>query len=277
MATPSTSHSGFYKGMLLVQILYVGFMTAVFRHTIEEPTPSPPEDAHFLSYAVLVSSSFAVPALAFGIYWFSGASNVKSASVAGGVALWGFLCYLFMTNWQYSLPSPFAAWCVVLFNLVWPAALVAWKRDYFVGETGLSMEMLTLVQSTRFMGTLFILENSRGATGTWFAYTAGFGDFMAAVIGVVILVQLLSGGAVTNTVYYFLIGFGLFDFEIAVSLSMLSTDGIPYQITQETHLMTAYPLALLPYFLVPFATAAHIAMLLSLKSEKDEKPNTKDE
>ena len=271
---PLAAHGGFYVRLLLVQILYVGFMATVLHNKIETPTESPPTSAHFLSHAVLSSSSVAVPVLAFFIYSFSGASTAKSASIAAGTAVWGIFCFLFMTKWQYALPGPLAAWFFVLLNLIWPAALVAWKRDYFVGtaqQQGLSMEMLTLVQATRFVGTLFIWENTRGATGTVFAYTAGFGDFMAAVIGVVILIQLLSGGTVTNAVYYFLIGFGIFDFEIAVSLSMLSTNGIPFQITQETHLMTQYPLALLPYYLGPFATAAHMAMLLSLKEEKKAK------
>lgn len=226
----------------------------------------PVKQAHLLTHVVLAGSSLAVPVLTFFLYWLSGASVAKSGYIAGATAVWGIVCYLFMTKWQYALGSPLASWGVVVVNLIWPAVLVASCRDYFVVGGGLSMEMLTLIQATRFMGTLFIFENGRGNTGTVFAYTAGFGDFMAAVIGVTILVQLLTGGQPNNGTYLFLIGFGLFDFVVAFSLSILSTRRIPFQLLalEETHLMTEYPLALLPQYLVPYATAAHILMLLSL-------------
>ena len=121
------------------------------------------------------------------------------------------------------------------------------------------------------MGTLFILENIRGFTGTTFAYVSGFGDFMAAVIALTILVQIFTGGKPTKGVYYFLIVFGLLDFVVAYSLSISSSPGVALQTMAfgENHSMNLYPLAFLPYFLVPFATAYHVMMYLTIRRSSE--------
>ncbi len=222
--------------------------------------------AHLITSIVLIGSSILVPFIAFGTYRDSGASMNKSLAISGVIAIWGVIMYLFSTSWQFELGSPDLAWIIVILNLIWPSVLVFTFKDFFIGD-GLSLQWLTLTQSTRFMGTLFILENIRGFTGTAFAYVSGFGDFMAAVIALTILVQIFTGGKPTRGVYLFLIIFGLLDFVVAYSLSISSSPGVSLQSIafDENHSMNLYPLALLPYFLVPFATAYHFMMYLTLK------------
>ena len=125
------------------------------------------------------------------------------------------------------------------------AILIAVFKDFFVGE-GLNLKWLTTIQATRFMGALFILESIRENTGTAFAYIGGFGDFMAAVIALTILLQLLTGGKPNKFIYYFLIIFGTLDFIIVYGLSFFSSE-TPMQALalSEAHLMNLYPLALL--------------------------------
>ena len=142
-------------------------------------------------------------------------------------------------------------------------------RDVFVGD-GLSLAWLTLPQAFRFMGTLFILENTLGHTGTVFAYTAGFGDFAAAIIATVILLQIWAGETLGRGIFYGLVVFGTLDFLVAYSLSFLSTEGVALHLLahDEAHLMTYLPLALLPFFLVPFARACHTLMYLTLRGPR---------
>ncbi len=226
---------------------------------------------HLITSIVLIGSSILVPFIAFGTYKSSGASMQKSLLISIIIAIWGVIMYFFSISWQFRLGSPDLAWGVVILNLIWPSALVLVFKDFFIGK-GLSMKWLTLTQSTRFMGTLFILENIRGFTGTAFAYVSGFGDFMAAVIALTILVQIFTGGQPTKGVYLFLILFGLLDFVVAYSLSISSSPGVSLQSIAfgENHSMNLYPLALLPYFLVPFATAYHFMMYLTLKRNRIE-------
>lgn len=223
--------------------------------------------AHTLSYFILIGSSVLVPFIALGTYLASGASLKKSLGISIGIAIWGLIMYLFCTDWQFRIGNPLTVWAIVIFNVIWPSIIVSLYRDFFVGS-GLSLKWLTFTQATRFMGTLFILENFLGHTGTMFAYVSGFGDFMAAVIAVTILVQLFTGGQPNKATYYFLIIFGLLDFVVAYSLSFFSSStSLQLLAIQEQHLMGLYPLAMLPYFLVPFATAYHILMHLSLKQQ----------
>jgi len=223
-------------------------------------------EAHSITFMVLIGSSILVPFIAFGTYKASGASTKKAIAISSVIAIWGVLMYYFSVDWQFRLDSPDLAWVVVLANLILPTALVFIFKDFFIGD-GLSLKWLTFTQSTRFMGTLFILENIRGFTGTTFAYVSGFGDFMAAVIALTILVLIFTGGKPTKGLYMFLIIFGLLDFVVAYGLSISSSPGVSLQSIafEENHSMNMYPLALLPYFLVPFATAYHFMMYLTIK------------
>lgn len=224
---------------------------------------------HFLSSLVLIGGSAVVPLLAFGTYLGSGATVRKSISIALGVALWGIIVYLFARYWQFGIESPTLVWAIVIANFLIPSLLVVAFRDFFVGD-GLSLAWLTLPQAFRYMGTLFILENFLGHTGTVFAFTAGFGDFAAAIIATVLLVQLLAGETPGKLMFYVLVIFGTLDFVVAYSLSFMSTEGVALNIlaSDEDHLMTRLPLALLPYFLVPFAMAYHTMMFLTLRVQK---------
>lgn len=222
--------------------------------------------AHIVSSLVLIGGSLAVPFIALGTYLGSGASMAKAVGIAIGVALWGVIVLLFARHGQFGIEDPTMVWVIVIANFVFPSALILIFRDFFVGD-GLSLAWLTLPQAFRYMGTLFILENFLGHTGTAFAYTAGFGDFAAAVIATVILLQILTGDRPGKPVFYALVIFGTIDFLVAYSLSFMSTDGVALNVlaAEETHLMTLLPLALLPFFLVPFAMAYHTMMFLTLR------------
>lgn len=221
---------------------------------------------HILSSMVLIGGSLAVPFLAFGTYLASGAPFRKSLGIAVGTAIWGGLIYLFARYGQFHIGNPNLVWLIVIANFIIPSLLVVKYREFFVGD-GLSLAWLTLPQAFRYMGTLFILENFFGHTGTIFAYTAGFGDFAAAIIATVILIQLLGGDRPGKLIFYVLVVFGTVDFLAAYSLSFMSTQGVAFNIIalDEEHLMTLLPLALLPYFLVPFAMANHTLMFLTLR------------
>lgn len=222
--------------------------------------------AHILSSLILIGGSLVVPLLALGTYLGSGASMRKSVGIAIGVAIWGGVVFLFARFGQFYIESPTTVWIIVIANFLLPSFLVLVFRDFFVGG-GLSLAWLTLPQAFRYMGTLFVLENFLGHTGTAFAYTAGFGDFAVAIIATIILLQILTGDRPGKPVFYVLVVFGTVDFLLAYLLSFMSTDNVALNIlaTDETHLMTLLPLALLPFFLVPFAMAYHTMMFLTLR------------
>ena len=224
--------------------------------------------AHVLTSLVLTGGSLVVPLIALGTYLGSGASTAKAVGIAVGIAVWGMIVFGFARYGQFGIENTTTVWIVVIANFIFPSMIVLMFREFFVGE-GLSLAWLTLPQAFRYMGTLFILENSLGHTGTAFAYTAGFGDFAAAVIATVILFQILTGDRPGKPVFYVLVVFGTLDFLAAYTLSFLSTEGVPLNTLAEgeSHLMALLPLALLPFYLVPFAMAYHTLMFLTLKKQ----------
>lgn len=228
--------------------------------------------SHLISSLVLYGGSLVVPLLAFGTYLGSGATFKKSLSIASGVAIWGVVVFLFARYWQFNISDPTPVWIIVIANFILPSIIVLRFKNFFVGE-GLSLAWLTLPQAFRYMGTLFILENFLGHTGTAFAYVAGFGDFAAAVVATTILIILLSGGRPGKLIFYILVIFGTLDFLVAYTLSFHSTKDVALHLlaVDENHLMTLLPLALLPYFLVPFAMAYHTVMFLTLRAGKNGK------
>lgn len=223
---------------------------------------------HVLSSLVLIGGSLAVPLIALGTYLASGASRAKATGISVGIAAWGIVVFLLARDWQFGIENPNLVWAIVIANFIFPSLLVAVFRDFFVGD-GLSLAWLTLPQAFRYMGTLFILENFAGHTGTVFAYTAGAGDFAAAIIATLLLVQMWVGETPSKLTFYILVVFGTLDFLVAYSLSFMSTQGTALNIlaVDEAHLMTLLPLALLPYFLVPFAMAYHTMMFLTLRTK----------
>lgn len=224
---------------------------------------------HWITTAVMIGSAVLLPVMTFFTYTSSGASAKKAGTISAGVAVWAAFMFLVIGYWQSDLGTT-TRWVLTLLNLAWPTALVFWFRDFFVGD-GLSLKWLTFVQSTRLMGGLFIVENFRDNTGLEFAYASGIGDIAAGVIAVTILVQLLTGGKPNKAVLYFLIAFGVADFVMAYSLSMLSTDGLGIQAFAEdgTHLVNVYPLGILPWLLVPFAMAYHGLMFLTVRQQRE--------
>ncbi|MEM1284152.1 MAG: hypothetical protein AAGH43_02075 [Pseudomonadota bacterium] len=222
--------------------------------------------AHRLSSFVLIGGSLVVPLLALCTYWGSGEPLRKAVQIAFGIAVWGLGVLLFAGFLQFQIANPTVVWGFVLANFAAPSIIVLIFRDYFVGN-GLSLAWLTLPQAFRYMGVLFILENVLGHTGTVFAYTAGFGDFAAAIIATMILLQMWAGERPGKFAFYALVIFGTADFLVAYTLSFMSTQGTVLNLLarDETHLMSLLPLALLPYFLVPFAMAYHTVMFLTLR------------
>lgn len=219
---------------------------------------------HFLTYAVILSTFFLVPFLVFSTYYFSKHGLKKSLTISIGVTLWAALMYIICRYLQSSLSEIQVAILLVV-NLVWPSALIFWKRDYFIGE-GLSLSWLTGLQVFRNIGALFLLENARGLVGTTFAYFAGIGDVIVGVTALCILFLIVKGKAVPRGTFYFLIAIGVIDFISAFSFGILSSP-LPFQLFAftEQHLVSMYPLGLIPFFLVPLSMSYHALMYVQLR------------
>lgn len=223
--------------------------------------------SHLLTTLVGVTGAMSPPFLVYFTYRASGATQKKSVGLAGAVGVWGIALYWLCRFGQHGM-DPTLLWGLLFANLFGSSAVVWLFRGFLVGD-GLSLPWLLVPQAFRYMGGLFLLENYRGHVGAAFAYPAGLGDIMAAVIATTLLIQLLSGGRVTKQAYYWLIAFGAADFISAYTFSCLSTDGIAFQVfaLDEPHRVALFPLGMIPFYLAPFAMAYHWLMFFTVRNE----------
>jgi hypothetical protein len=224
-------------------------------------------DFHPITYFVVLTTFLLVPALAFGTYYFSGQGGKKASMIAAGTTVWAVIMWYFCLYGQSSL-GEVPVTLILVANLIWPSLMIFIFRDYFVGE-GLNMYLLTGIQVFRNIGALFLLENARGLVGTTFAYFAGIGDVIVGMTAVYILFLMFRGESVSNRWYFFLIFIGVIDFISAVTFGTLSSP-LPIQMFafNESHLVSQYPLGLIPFLLVPLALSFHMLMFLTLLRKK---------
>jgi TM2 domain-containing membrane protein YozV len=158
-----------------------------------------------------------------------------------------------------------------LFALAW-RSLPAF-RAYILG---LDLRLLILLHGMRTLGLGFVMLYMVDQLPMLFAFLAGFGDALTAVAAIVLgylLFTRRSGLPVRlirrwNT-------FGLVDFVIAVSIGVLTrANGLLASGTGvDSDLMSAFPFAIIPAFLVQVFTLTHIIIYLQLRHNWQGKTN----
>lgn len=123
---------------------------------------------------------------------------------------------------------------------------------------------LTWLHVWRLEGIVFLILAATGQVPALWALPAGIGDIIVGATAPFVAARLDRPGGRRRAVVFNL--FGMADLVVAVSLGMLTSAG-PTQVffTQPTsELLTKFPLALVPTFLVPLAFTIHIISLWQL-------------
>jgi hypothetical protein len=116
----------------------------------------------------------------------------------------------------------------------------------------------------RLEGALFLALMATGQMPALWAIPAGVGDILVGVLSFPVASRLDSPGGVRRAIGFNL--FGLADLIVAVALGMMTSPG-PAQVfhtVPTSELVTHFPLALVPAFLVPLAFMLHIVSLWQL-------------
>jgi hypothetical protein len=134
---------------------------------------------------------------------------------------------------------------------------------------GLDMRLLILLHGWRMLGLGFVMLYMVDQLPMLFAFLAGFGDAIAAV-GAILLGYLLftSRSGVSVKLISRWNTFGLLDFIIAVSVGVLTQQNglLASNTGVDSDLMTAFPFAIIPAFLVQVLTLTHIIIYLQLRN-----------
>jgi len=122
------------------------------------------------------------------------------------------------------------------------------------------------IQGYRALGTIFLVLYATGKLPGVFAWTAGLGDVLVGVLAPVVALAYARGPRENGDLVAAWNIFGLIDLLVAVAMGLLTSPS-PLQMFAFVHpneLISAFPLVLVPTYLVPASVLLHLASLAKL-------------
>ena len=142
----------------------------------------------------------------------------------------------------------------------------------------LDMRFLIMLHSWRMLGMGFVMLHLFDQLPGLFAYLAGLGDSLTAVMAVFLAYALFNNkqGVSKNWVRRWNT-FGMVDFIVAVSIGILTrTDAMLAPANgMNSDLMTVFPFVIIPGFLVQVFALTHIIIYLQLKNNHEHEETIK--
>jgi hypothetical protein len=159
------------------------------------------------------------------------------------------------------LPLGLGALVPILAFVVWFAASSGFRR--FV--LSVDLKLLTIAQTWRIGGFVFITLYSLGLLPGIFALPAGLGDMAIGITAPFVAARLVDPSHRRSFIRWQLLG--MLDLVVAVTLGttarLLDPQGVP------TQLMTVLPLSLIPTFLVPLLFVFHIVSIAQARQWRE--------
>jgi len=133
----------------------------------------------------------------------------------------------------------------------------------------LDMRLLILLHAWRMLGMGFVMLYTQDSLPALFAFVAGFGDALTAVFALLLVyVLFVRPAAVSTKTVWRWNTLGVLDFVLAISIGILTRSGAPLSVVNDvgSDLMTQFPFAMIPAFLVQVYTLTHIIIYLQLRN-----------
>jgi hypothetical protein len=234
----------------------------------------------YLSYSILAGCLGVQAAMLLGLRAAAARDRVPakgfgtlSWSVSGTLAIW-FAVALWLT-WAgvfhgYSSRVP-----TIQFALLAPILLGLWFLRSRPGRHLLSIvppQWVIAIQVFRVEGAVFLTLLAAHRLPGAFAWPAGVGDVVVGLLAPLVALRYArrSAGSISLAVIWNVLG--LLDLIEAVAMGFITSPSPLQMLAFDTpnELITMYPLALVPVYLVPLAVILHVASLAQLRtSHKD--------
>ena len=161
---------------------------------------------------------------------------------------------------QYGVLLPIAAGVALYW--VWPAlrrVLEAVPQEWIVG-----------VQLYRALGLIFLVLYAQGRLPGSFAWPAGVGDIAVGLLAPVVAIAYAQRTRNANGWVRSWNLFGIADLVVAVGTGFLTSPSLLQRLALDApnELVTVFPLAMVPVFLVPLSILLHLASLQKLHQAK---------
>ena len=222
----------------------------------------------FLLVVAVLGPTVVVVAALFAVLWRERtASHEGRVALAGGSALtvWAVAATVlarrgsFQPSTAESVPPIGVNLAVVLLILAISLAASSSLRRLLSRQAN-----LIRLHLWRFEGVVFLILMVQGQMPALWALPAGIGDILVAATAPWIARQLDTPGGSRRAITWNL--FGIADLIVAVGLGIMTNPG-PTQVfytTPTSEMVTRFPLALVPTFLVPLAFILHVISLWQL-------------
>ena len=195
------------------------------------------------------------------IYWFFVLPVGKAKKAALTSVILGSTAMVLVFYNFLNMLAPFGG-LLVLAAWILPSIYLFSQRNSF---RFLNQRDLIGLQIFRFIGGFFILEMFRGHIPGVFAWPAGIGDILVALIATFLL---LSYRDIPRWGVILVLVAGLADFTVAFFFGVTSQPG-PLQLFSKdfNNQLGLFPTGLIPIFLVPYAIVFHTLSWINLKDD----------
>jgi hypothetical protein len=150
------------------------------------------------------------------------------------------------------------------------ALVLLWRKSAFARLIGaVPQEWLVGVQVYRALGAIFLILYSMKKLPGVFAWPAGVGDILVGVLAPIVALAYRRAPREKRSLVLAWNILGLADLVVAIGTGLLSSPS-PIQrlaLDAPNELITTFPLALIPTFLVPISILLHVASLKRLYGE----------
>ncbi len=231
---------------------------------------------------VLIGSVTVLVAMVFGLYRavrLTGlpAQDRRMAFWSGSALLIGWFCAALALTWSGFYQGTSSRVPMEPLGLLIPivAGFVLFRRSPLLRRVVevVPQSWIVSVQVYRAQGLIFLILLAGGHLPGLFAGPAGVGDVAVGLIAPVVGIALLRGSAGSARWVRAWNLLGIADLVVAVTTGFLTSPS-PLQmlaLDRPSELITAFPLAMIPVFLVPLSVLLHLASLKKLRQSETEK------
>jgi len=190
--------------------------------------------------------------------------RVKTLTVAI-ISLWFLLAFggswfgVFDSKQRPPIPLGAAAILPVVAYAIWYLKSIEFRRFVLAAN----LRLLTLAQTWRVGGVVFLILYHQGLLPSVFALPAGWGDIAIGATAPLVALAISSKTSFPKKIFVAWNLLGMFDLVMAVTLGILASASSLGVLAGEitTQMMGTFPLSLIPTFFVPLLIIFHLISL----------------
>ncbi|MEM6821105.1 MAG: hypothetical protein AAF558_04030 [Verrucomicrobiota bacterium] len=219
-------------------------------------------DAHPITLFIIVAALLVTPLYIFAMYQQGGESFAKGSIIAGGWLVFGATMFVVCMT-RFSEQLGIVGEFLVPFVWALPSAILFFFKDWFLDKR-LSQRALIGLQLWRAIGAVFLVEMFRGNLPGIFAWPAGVGDILVALVALLVLWIYRAVKEIPSKSVYIVILVGMIDFFFAFFFGFTSSDSPLHLFSHDfPNQVTVFPTGMIPLYLVPYAIFFHTLSFLN--------------